>query len=251
MRKMLTGMAVLAALAVASSSHAAPGTIAMSWTGCNVPVVTDLTVADGSTNAKLFCYVTGMSDPTKSYQLQLLYGDANKTVPDAWRFDPVGCQGSSFVIINHLAPSSVVKTCATFQGPVASVQVKDVGFSPVANPYPTTLMRISLADLYGDTPNAPSAGTKYFVMDTEFDETFGTAAPTAGSNCGGLGAKLCFNLNSATYIIADGSDAELPFVFHGGADGDWATANGGGTGGCQNTPVVAKTWGSIKSQYHN
>jgi hypothetical protein len=48
----------------------------------------------------LFAFVTNASDPTQSYQLRILYrASATKTVPDAWRLDAVGCQGSAFVTL--------------------------------------------------------------------------------------------------------------------------------------------------------
>ena len=255
MRKVLMGVAVLATLAFANVSHAVVGTAAMSWTGCNVPVTSDIAVPEGSaTAAKLFVYVTGHDESSQSYEVWMLYGSsANHTVPDAWRFDPVGCQGTPFIKLNYVPPSSVAKTCLSFQdagGPKSSFQVTRVDFSPATLPYQTSLMLIQLADLYGLTPNTPSAAAKYFLMDVEMDETFGTVAPTdpIAGTCGGVNTSMCFNLNRCAFVTADGSTA-VNFNFYGGAD--WVTANAGGAGGCQGTPVQPKTWGQIKNQYRN
>ncbi len=262
MRKVLSGLAVVAALAVASSSFAATGTVTMSWNNCNSATpATDVAVTAGQTTGlELMVSVTGQDDPTQSYQCQILYGNsATKTVPDAWRFDPSGCQGLSIPLtIDHLAPAAVSKTCPSFQnagGSPASVQIKDCSFCPASLPYATTLMRISCANAY-PSGNVPVAATHYFLVGAKFDQTFGSVGPTPADNstCGNLEIPICFNLMSATYIINDGSGNEIPFTFHGGATGDWATAHEASSGSaptCQATPAQSTTWGHIKSQYRD
>jgi len=226
MRKVLSGLAVTAALAFAGTSFAAPGTVQMSWTGCNTTPTTDITFTAGQTaTLNLFVFVTNQSDPTQSYQAKILYGNsATKTVPDAWRFDAVGCQTSAFVTLNHQPPAAVSKTCLSFQdagGAHASLQIKDVNFAPPSLGYATTLMLVQVANAY-PAGNTPSAAAKYFLMDAEFNQSFSNVGPTPADNstCGGAEIPMCFNLASATYIINDGSGLEIPFVFHGGATGD-------------------------------
>src|SRR5206468_2251922 len=148
-----SGLAVTAALAFAGTSFAAPGLVQMSWTGCNTTPITDIAFTAGqATPLALMAFVTNMSDPTQSYQVQILYGNsATKTVPDAWRFDPSGCEGSAFVVLNHLPPPAVAKTCPAFQnagGAPASLQIKDVNFAPPSKGYPTTLMLAQVANAY-------------------------------------------------------------------------------------------------------
>jgi hypothetical protein len=253
-------MAVVAALAFAGSSYAAPGLVQMSWTGCNTTPTTDIAFTAGqAATLNLFVFLTNQSDPTQSYQVKILYGaSATKTVPDAWRFDAVGCQTSAFVTLNHQPPAAVSKTCLSFQdagGPHSSLQIKDVSFVAASLGYPTTLMDAQVANAY-PVGNVPSAATKYFLMDAEFNQSFSNVGPTPGDNstCGNAEIPMCFNLASATYIINDGSGDELPFTFHGGATGDWATAHEASQGAapsCQATPVQTRTWGQIKSQYRN
>jgi hypothetical protein len=252
MRKVLTSLAVLGALVVASSSQAAVGTVYMGWNACNTTPTTDLSIPDGtSSNINLTVFVTGHDVATTAYQIWILYGDASKTVPDAWRFDAAGCQGSSFVTVNHLAPAAVAKACPSFQdagGANQSLQIKDISFSPPTLPFATSLMRIVVANSY-PAGNVPVAATKYFLMDAEFNELYGvTGASDPGLTCGGLETPMCFNLNNATYLDTDGN--ELPWTFHGSATGDWATAQAYGAG-CQGTPAQTRTWGSIKNQYRN
>jgi len=263
MRKLLSGLVVLAALAFAGTSFAAPGTVQMSWNGCNTTPVTDLAFTAGQAGTlNLFVFVTNQSDNTLSYQVKILYGNSTtKTVPDAWRFDPIGCQTSAFVTLNHQPPAAVSKTCLSFQdagGPHASLQIKDVNFVPAGQGYATTLMLVQVANAYpnGGAGNTPNPAVKYFLMDAEFNQSFASigATPVDNSTCGGAETPVCFNLASATYIIADGSGAEVPFVFHGQSTGDWLTAHEATTGTvptCQATPAQTRTWGSIKSQYRN
>lgn len=263
MRKVLTSLAVVAALALASNSYAVPGTVIMGWTACNTTPVTDISItAQQAATANLVCFVTGQSDPTLSYQIWLWYGNsATKTVPDAWRFDASGCEGSSFITINHLAPAVLSKTCPSFQDagttPQQSLQIKDCSFSPPTLQYATTLLRVVCANAYPNGGgNIPSAAAKYFLMDAEFNLSFATEGATNPVNgtCGGLENPMCFNLGVASYIINDGSGNEIPFVFHGGPTGDWATAHSSTQGSaplCQATPAVTKTWGQIKDQYRN
>ena len=119
MRNLLTGVTVAAVLAFASSAQANDGLVDMSWNGC-APVVQDLRTSTAGPYS-LYILVTGFDQPHQAYETTFIYGDASGNVPDAWRFDPIGCQGSSFVTIDHLAPAAVAKTCPTFQGALASV----------------------------------------------------------------------------------------------------------------------------------
>jgi len=262
MRKVLTGLAVMAALALAGSSYATTGTVTMGWTGCNTSPITDIAVtAQQAATVNLVTFVTGQDDPTLSYQVWILYGNATtKTVPDAWRFDASGCEGPSFVTLNHLAPAALSKTCPSFQdagGPHSSLQIKDLNPVPPTLPYATTLERIVVANAYPNPGNTPVLATKYFLMDAEFNLSFATEGPSDGTagTCGNLEVPICFNLNTASYIINDGSGNEIPFNFHGGATGDWATAHSSTQGvvtGCTAaTPAQPRTWCSIKSQYRN
>jgi hypothetical protein len=228
----------------------------MGWTACNASPITDLTVtANQASGINLVVMVSGQTDPTTAYQCQILYGNASKTVPDAWRFDAAGCQGSAFVVVNAKSPAALSKTCPSFQdagAPNQALAITDVSFYPSGHSYASTLMRISCANSY-PAGNVPVGATKYFLCDAEFNESFGVVgASDPGNTCGGLEGVMCFNLASASFLPNDGVGTEADFVFHGGATGDWATASTAGpAGGCQGTPAQTRTWGSIKSQYRN
>ncbi len=237
------------ALVLSTPAFAGPGAVTLSWNTCGPIPVTDVTVTPGqSTGLNLTASVLGQSDATQSYQVKVIYGNAQKLVPDAWRFDPNGCQGSALVTLDHLPPAALSKACPAFQnagGTNVSLQIKNIDFSPATLPYPTTMMLVQVAVAY-PSGNVPVAAQRYFLMGAEFTQLYGTNGPTNQVQCGGLEQPICFSLVSATYIINDGTLNELPFQTT--ASGSFVTANGFG-GGCLSVPARPRTWGSVKSQY--
>ena len=256
MRKLLTGLTVAAALAFASSTQAADGLVDFTWNACT-PIVQDVTTTVAGP-ISLYISVLGIDVPLQAYETTFIYGSATGDYPDAWAFDPTGCQGSSFVTIDHLAPAAVSKSCPTMQGASASVQVKDVGKVPLSDQgtgYLGTNMRVSLFNAFpnnvGGVPTGvtPLIGTRYFLERVLFDHTFSVpGATTAGLTCGGYGTPMCFKIIRANYLDLSG----LEFKFGRNVDGngvEFVTFNGGTA--CSAVPAKAATWGAIKSQYRN
>lgn len=247
----LAAFPILALLA-AEPVLSAPGVLHFTWNGCgsvlNIPAV-----PGQSSGLHFVAYVTGQSDPTESYEVWILYGTPQNAVPDAWRFDPVGCQGSSQVTVEHIPPPPLAATCPAFQdagGPHNSFFITDVDFSPPTLPYPTTVMRVALAVVY-PAGNVPDPGKSYFLMGVNFDETFGVNGPGDPSvpTCGGLENVMCFKYLKANYIINDGTMAEVAFgpsaLFN-------PTVNDANNSSCNSVvPARPATWGEIKSQYRN
>jgi len=252
MRKLLTGLTVAAALAFASSTQAADGLVDFSWNACT-PVVQDVTSSTPGAFS-LYVSVLGIDVPHQAYETTFIYGDASGGVPDAWRFDPVGCQGSSFVTIDHLAPAAVAKTCPTFQGALASVQVKDVAFVPPSDQgtgYLGTNMRVSLFNAYpnGGAGITPVIGTRYFLERVLFDHSFSVQGATnPGVDCGNWANPICFKMARANYLDLGGF--EIPFGRNVGAGQPLFVTFNGGTA-CSAVPAKAATWGAIKNQYRN
>lgn len=245
MRKLLTTMSALAALALAAPVHAADGTFNLSWDSCVGPL--DKTIGAAAPAASLYGSVIGFDVPFKAYQVQLLLGNSSTTaVPDAWRFDAAGCQGSSFITIDHLAPAAVVKTCPTLQGAVNSIQIKDVSeVRTTALPYDGDYLRITMANALGDNVVTPVAATRYFVMRALFDHSFSVVgATTPGVDCGGVEQSICIATIVATYLDANGIEMNW------GMGGNRA-ATVNGAAGCPASPTTTTTWGAIKSQYRN
>lgn len=244
MRKLLTGMAILSTLVVSGVSQAADGVVDMTWDTCVGP-------NDKTTTAPgvygIYLSVIGIDQLHKAYDVRAIYGNATQQVPDAWRFDALGCQGSSLVALDHLAPAAVSKVCPSFmQTSAPSLQIKDVGFSPPSDPYAQTLMRIVMANSYPNGVATVSAATRYFLTRFNFDHTFSVTGPTTlGVDCGGFEQSICFKLSNASYLTLDG--IEIPF----GRVNPAPYVSFNGPGACPGVPAKTTTWGSIKGQYRN
>jgi hypothetical protein len=240
-------MSALAVLAIAVPAHAAVGTYNLSWDTCTGPL--DRTITPDALNS-LYASVIGHDVPHLGYEVKIIYGNGTtRTVPDAWRFDAPGCQGSSFLTIDHLAPSTVVKACPSFHPPVASVPIKDASFVEDTLPgttYDATLMKLTMAVAYPDGAGQNiNPATRYFLARFLFDHTFSvTGAGTPGETCGGLEQSICFATVNSSYLDAEGTE----FLFSNGGN---RTVSANGVSGCTPSPVLNRTWGSIKSQYRN
>lgn len=253
MRKLLTLMVVITGLGVATTGHAANGTVDMTWGVTCTPIVADITPTAGPTS--LIISELGNDQMHNAYQVRFIIGSAARTVPDAWRFDAAGCQGSAFITINHLPPATASKTCPAFQGASASIQIKDFSFNGPGSGYDATTIRGVLANTYPAGFTSVGA-TRYFLAQFIFDHTFSVSgAGTPGADCGGFETPMCIALlqgpvgssqaGTTSYLRqADGVEV----AFDRGAN-NYATALG--TGGCPAVPAQAATWGQIKSQYRN
>jgi hypothetical protein len=223
-------------LGVASNAFAA-GAVSLNWDSCVGPI--DKAVPAGT--MQLFESVLGQSLPHQAYQVQVTLGSPGG-IRDAWRFDPAGCQGSSFITINHLAPASVVKVCPTFQGTAQSVQVKDYSYDAL-----TGKAKLSLYNAYPPANNVQiNPAQRYFLGQIIFDHTFSVAGPTdPGANCGGVEAPVCLHITSASWL--DPAGAEFPW----GIAQEFVTANDpANTSHCPGaTPATSTTWGNLKNQY--
>jgi hypothetical protein len=169
-------------------------------------------------------------------------------IRDAWRFDPTGCEGSSFFTLNHLAPASVSKTCPSFQGTIQSLQIKDYSFDGT-----TGKVRITLANAYPNNglgnPSATNPGIRYFLANYHFDLSFATPGPTPPDNstCGGVEVPTCWGLSSASWLDNNGVETQWAI-----AAGFITTNDPNNTQGCPGAvPAAPRTWGSVKSQYRN
>lgn len=244
MRKLLTGMAILSALVVPGVSRAADGVVDMTWDTCVGPV-------DKSTTAPgvygIYVSVLGIDVLHKAYDVRVIYGNASQLIPDAWGFDATGCQGSSFVSVDHLAPAAVSKVCPSMmQTSAPSLQIKDVSLVPVGQPYANTLMRCVLANSYPNGVATINAATRYFLARYNFDHTFSVTGPTqAGVNCGGFEESMCFKFQQGTYLDMNG----VEFSF--GRSSPALAVSFNSASACPGVPAQPKTWGSIKAQYRN
>jgi hypothetical protein len=244
MRKLLTGMAILSALVVPGVSRAADGVVDMTWDACVGPI--DKTTTTAGVYG-IYISVLGNDVPNKAYDVRIIYGNAAQDIPDAWGFDATGCQGSSFVTIDHLAPAAVSKVCPSFmQTSSPSLQIKDVGLVPAGQPYANTLMRCVLANSYPNGVATVNPATRYFLARYNFDHTFSVTGPTdPGLTCGGFEEPMCFKFQQGSYLDMAGTE----FLF--GRTSPAMLVSFNGPSACPFVPVKPKTWGAIKAQYRN
>jgi hypothetical protein len=241
MLKLRIGMMILSFLAFAGVSHAAIGTVDMTWDGCTGPV-------DKTTNVaapySIFVTVIGHDEGHKGYDVRIIYGNASQQVPDAWRFDANGCEGSSLVTMDFNS-----KACPRFQqnssgnvGPITKVE-----FSPPFDPYPVTLMRALFAWVYSPDVTAVNPGTRYLLVRIGFDLSQAVPGPgTPGITCGGFEEPMCFRLSNASFL--DTNNVEKLF----NRSNPMLAVSFNGAGVCPGAvPAKPATWGSIKGQYRN
>lgn len=238
----LTRFLFSALLLGAMATTASAQSVSLNWNNCTGPI--DRTITPDNLNS-LYASVIGHNQPHKAYQVWMFFGSGNAgAVRDAWRFDPAGCQGSSFIQIDHLAPAAVVKTCPTFQGALPSIQIKDYSFDPVSGK-----TRAVIANTYPDgNVTQVNPAVRYFLARFLFDHTFSVAGPTTpGVDCGGLATSVCGHIiaDKASWLTLDG--VEIPWAWQ----QEFVTANDpANSTGCPGaTPAAPTTWGAIKHTY--
>ena len=238
-------LVTIAFLAFASGSAHGEGAVALTWDSCTGPV--DRTVAPG-TVVSVYASVLGHSTPHKAYQVWLRLRPAAGSMRDAWRFDAAGCQGPSFLSIDHLVVAAFAKTCPSFQGTFQSLQIKDYSYDAK-----TGACQAVLADSYpaGNTAQTNPA-QRYFLARFLFDMTFGVDGPTdPGVSCGGLEVPVCIQLTKSSYIVLDAADPSSVEERTWQVAQEFVTANDPtNTSNCPGI-IAARpaTWGAIKSQY--
>ena len=254
MRKLLTLLFTFSGLTVASIGYAANGAIDLTWGATCTPIVQNITPTNVATS--MIASELGNDQTHNAYQVRALIGSATRTIPDAWRFDAAGCQGTSFIQLNHLPPAAASKACPAFQGAAnTSFQLKDYHFVNPGSIYDQTIVRFYLANTY-PAGFTTLAAQRYFLMQAIFDHTFSVnGATTPGTDCGGFETPMCIALlqgdrrpeesGTSSYIkLADGLE-----YFFDNSPNSFLTVHG--IAGCPAVPTHNATWGQIKSQYRN
>jgi hypothetical protein len=234
--RFLVSLLMLGAVATTASAQ---GVASLNWNSCVGPL--NRTITPDGLNG-LYASVSGHSAAHKAYQVFVFFGSgAAGPIRDAWRFDAPGCQGSSFLTIDHLAPAAVVKTCPSFQGTLQSLQIKDYSVDAV-----TGKARGVLANSYPAGIASTNPATRYFLARFLFDHTFSVnGATTPGADCGGLEVAVCAHFTSSAWLDLDGIEFEWA------KNSEWATANDPNNDSrCPGaTPAENTSWGAIKAQY--
>jgi hypothetical protein len=240
-------LALAALIGIAARpATAADGTIDLSWNACS-PIVRNISTTEPG-QYSIYASVHGIDQPHQGYEVALVYGDAQELAPDAWRFDPTGCQGSTRVTIQGgLAPATVAKACPAFTGLLSYASVEDVRMFPPTDPawgfgIPETNMRAELFLGYPPGVTSVDPNQRYFLARFLFDHTYSvTGATEPGVNCGGFEQEMHFRLLRGNYV--DTGTGERHEFARDLALGSWSL------GFNNTTPARATTWGSLKNQY--
>lgn len=228
-------------LSAISTSAFAQGAVSLVWDGCTGPINKQIAPGTPPPGTAMWASVLGQRDMHKSYEVDVTLGSPGG-LRDAWRFDAPGCQGTPQIKYDFLSPA---KSCPSFQGAAASLQITNYSFDSA-----TGKARAVLANSYpsGSTPNEQIPTTRYFLARFNFDHTYSVNGPgTPGQTCGGLEVPVCAHITKAIWI--DSAGLEHAFT----VAQEYVTANDpNNSSGCPGaTATQAKTWGSVKSQYRN
>lgn len=235
--RFLVSLIMLGAVATTASAQ---GVASLNWNSCTGPL--NRTITPDALNS-LYASVIGQSIPHSGYQVFVVLGSGSAgPLRDAWRFDAAGCQGSSFIQIDHLAPAAVVKACPSLQGIAQSLQIKDYSVDAV-----TGKARAVLANAYPSGIATSNPAQRYFLARFLFDHSFSVAgATTPGADCGGVEVPVCAHFTSTAWIeLATGVEFEWA------KNSEFVTANdpNNDTRCPGATPAANTSWGAIKAQY--
>jgi hypothetical protein len=234
--------------------------IDLSWDACS-PIQHDRVLPAGATMSHLYATGTGITGATVAYQFKIYLGTnfggtcSPTTVPDAWRFDATGCQGTPFYSV---FTNSTSKTCPALSGTSTPVKIIEMNYSPF-----DIQEVLTVAIAYQNAPQTADPNVTYQLGHILFDHTYAVqGAGDPPNTCGGFEKPMCitawggYNVhgdclgpNQAThgsYLRLDGT--EVPF---GGGPVDVASFRiDAGIQACNlATPAQPTTWGAIRAQY--
>jgi hypothetical protein len=222
------------------------GTVSLAWDSCDGPV--DKT-ADTPGVYTAFASVVGTDLVHVLYAVTLIYGDGDQSVPDAWRFDTLGCQGASSLKLDFLPSKTIGQSCPAFIQNIADpLVITEVRFNPPAYyQYPSTCMRVEVEVAYPGSVQADPL-TRYFLAGFNFDHSHSAIGGGDPPNsCGGLETPMCFKLAALNTLVVNSAYQVQSFAHD--PNQSVLTFNPGSAGACAAVPARAVTWGQIKAQY--
>jgi len=232
------GMSCLA-LAATATAQDTQATYRLSWDVCDGPgqVVEKVWAGPGVYTLVLSGrdFTPGDDlDNNVGHDFSIDFRPIGGPLPDAWRFDDIGCQTGG-----RLAPSTAAfsKTCPAMEGKNA-IPIAIFGAAT-----PPTYAQLRLTSTYDKFTPVPA--TRYTFWVIGFNHTYSVLDPTTpGLTCGEVDRQLCIGLNFAILATWRGVAAYLMTTV---GDDEFVTWNGP-TSSCA-MPTLPATWGSVKSLY--
>lgn len=215
-----------------TNAHAA-GTVRQNWVNCTGPVVTTVEPGDAVT---AFVSVLGQDEAHKGAEVRLtLQAPTGLSFPDAWRFDPAGCQPPGLLVIG-LGSTAF---CPRFFAVSGALQANGYDYDPL-----TDGANLHFSATY-PTSATPDPAVRYTIFTVRFDHAVSSDGPTVpGAYCGGLSTPICIAITGASWLRSDG--VQVPFQFQPTA----LTVNDPENHVCAAaTPVRTETWGAIRQMY--
>lgn len=242
MKRVLVLLAAIAAcLAVAGSAQAqdTQATVRISWDNCDPQVVDKVFGAAGPytmvLSATNFTPGAGADDNVgHDTNVDLRPYPAGSTVPDAWRFDDIGCQTGSYLTYST---NAVNKSCPSLKG-LNSLTITNYYVPPAEN---YAAMRLAITyDTF-----SPPAATRHTMWQVIFDHTYSVAGATnPGTDCGGVEVPMCIGPTFSLLLTLRGVAAQFGTQ---AGDTPYITWNTPPT--CDGVPSVPSTWGKVKGLY--
>lgn len=208
------------------------GVARLSWDGCD-PIVQNKDYS-GPASYRLICSISDSSIPNSGHESEIIFRPStNPGFPDAWRFDPSGCQAG----LLQVSSSGVSKACQPYNGGdalIASEFDYDSGSGEAV---------MTVNAIYDEFSADPSR--RHVLWRADFDHTGsqdGSDSPAGG--CGSAGDPMCIIIREIGILIFTGT-VPVPL------DSDYVTWNDvSNLGGCPGSvQAQATTWGRVKTLY--
>lgn len=229
-------VAVILLVALAPASWAQNPQAVISW-GTSCPTVVKNMNFTGPGAYRLWVAIKNLTPADQNVGVDL-WLFAGTPVPDAWRFDDIGCQTQTRIASNNL-PNT--KACPAMLGtnPLSITGVE----------YDVATHRESLRFVYTYDAFTPATGITYTMWNIIFDHSHSVAGSDADpTTCDNAGAPLSIaisdpsDVDHQSYVLTTANVSE-PLHFADPSDQS-VTWNG-------EQPIATQptTWGRIKSEY--
>jgi len=241
---MIRRLLLAALLACPGLAQASDGIVELSWNACS-PIVQDLSTTTPGTYSA-YASVRDFDAAHLAYVVEIFYGNTNQTVPDAWRFDPAGCQETYSSPIDSFAPAEVAQACPSLVTTrVGSIAIRQVELNLDRPAWPATNMRMLLAVAYQPGSPAADPAKRYFLARFRFDHTKSVVGDAVSwGSCGGMEQSMCIKLGDAQYVGQDQITRDF------GRSTPTPTLSFNSPAACVGaTPAHATTWGWIRGAY--
>jgi len=223
-------------IALASIATASPQ-VFLSW-DASCPTVVQNKNWSGPANYSMYVALKNLTAADKNVgtEVTLAYGPP---VADAWRFDDVGCQYASQVLMT-ITPNS--------PGCPAMTSTNSLTLGVFVYDSASQTMHLRLENTYDAF--TPSPGVTYTLWNLTFNHAISISGHDNNpSTCDNAATPMCIYMpnpadpNTPSWLWTPAGGTE-PFTFAQASDGmlSW-------NAGCQPVPTLASTWGRIRAMY--